>query len=65
MADATTETPQGTEESFAALLDESLGHSTSLEGKVLKGTIVAIDGDAAVIDVGLKSDLKVGVESEC
>jgi small subunit ribosomal protein S1 len=62
MADATTETPQGTEESFAALLDESLGHSSSLEGKVLKGTIVAIDGDAAVIDVGLKSEGRVALK---
>ncbi len=62
MADATTETTEGTKESFAALLDESLGHSSSLEGKVLKGTIVAIDGDAAVIDVGLKSEGRVALK---
>jgi small subunit ribosomal protein S1 len=62
MADATTETPDAPEESFAALLDESLGRSSSLEGKVLKGTIVAIDGDAAVIDVGLKSEGRVALK---
>ncbi|MEM7170810.1 MAG: 30S ribosomal protein S1 [Pseudomonadota bacterium] len=46
-------------ESFAALLDESLGHSSRLEGTVLKGTIVSIEGDAALIDVGLKSEGRV------
>jgi small subunit ribosomal protein S1 len=62
MADTTAETLDTPEESFAALLDESLGHSTTLEGKVLKGTIVAIDGDTAVIDVGLKSEGRVALK---
>ncbi len=51
--------PDSQDESFAALLDESLGHSNSLEGKVLKGIIVAIDSEAAIIDVGLKSEGRV------
>ncbi|WP_419903287.1 30S ribosomal protein S1 [Kiloniella sp.] len=46
-------------ESFADLLDESLGQSDRLEGNVLKGTIVAIEGDVALIDVGLKSEGRV------
>jgi small subunit ribosomal protein S1 len=46
-------------ESFAALLDESLGQVARLEGSVLRGTVVAIEGDAAVIDVGLKSEGRV------
>ena len=62
MADATTQTPDNGKESFAALLDESLGHTESIEGKVLKGTIVAIEGDVAVIDVGLKSEGRVALK---
>jgi small subunit ribosomal protein S1 len=46
-------------ESFAALLDESMGVGGSLEGTVVKGRIVAIENDAALIDVGLKSEGRV------
>ncbi len=46
-------------ENFAALLEESLGQTDSLEGTVLKGTVIAIEGDVAVIDVGLKSEGRV------
>ncbi len=69
MAEAIKDTPSGgpapgpdfSSESFAALLDESLGHSDRLEGTVLKGTIVGIDSDIAVIDVGLKSEGRVSL----
>ena len=46
-------------ESFAALLDESLGVGSRLEGTVVKGTVVAVDDDFALIDVGLKSEGRV------
>ncbi len=46
-------------DSFAALLEQSFGKSGSLEGNVVKGKIVAIEGDSAVIDVGLKSEGRV------
>lgn len=42
--------------SFAELLDEYLSNKQSLEGRVVNGTIVGIDGDKAVIDVGLKAE---------
>jgi len=45
-----------TGESFAALLDESLGMGKSLEGSVVKGTILGIDNDLVLIDVGLKAE---------
>ncbi|TAN67711.1 MAG: S1 RNA-binding domain-containing protein, partial [Magnetospirillum sp.] len=44
---------------FAALLDETLGTGGSFEGSVITGLIVGIDGDFAVIDVGLKSEGRV------
>jgi len=46
-------------EDFAALLDESYGASDSLEGTVIKGTVIGIENDLAVIDVGLKSEGRV------
>src|SRR5271156_2627006 len=46
-------------ESFAALLDESLGVSSSLEGTVVKGRVIAVENDAVLIDVGLKSEGRV------
>jgi small subunit ribosomal protein S1 len=49
-------------EDFAALLDESFGDVPSIEGSVVRGTIVAIEGDTAVIDVGLKSEGRVSLK---
>lgn len=46
-------------EEFAALLDEQLGTGARIEGTVVPGTVVAIDGDEVVIDVGLKSEGRV------
>jgi small subunit ribosomal protein S1 len=52
-----------TKESFAALLDESLGvASTGLEGTVVKGRVISIENDAALIDVGLKSEGRVALK---
>ncbi|PLK24272.1 30S ribosomal protein S1 [Novosphingobium sp. TH158] len=52
-----------TRDDFAALLDESLGGAANggFEGRVVKGTITAIEGDKAVIDVGLKSEGRVAL----
>jgi small subunit ribosomal protein S1 len=44
---------------FAALLDEQFGTSRRLEGTVLRGTVVAIDGEEALVDVGLKSEGRI------
>ncbi|MBO0332788.1 30S ribosomal protein S1 [Sneathiella sp. CAU 1612] len=46
-------------EDFAALLDESYGASDSLEGTVIKGTVINIENDLAIIDVGLKSEGRI------
>ncbi|MAF60563.1 30S ribosomal protein S1 [Blastomonas sp. CCH5-A3] len=50
---------------FAALLDESLGGTADVdggfEGRVVKGTVTAIENDKAVIDVGLKSEGRVAL----
>ncbi len=46
-------------EDFAALLEESFGDSEAFEGSVVKGKIIAIEKDLAVIDVGLKMEGRV------
>jgi small subunit ribosomal protein S1 len=57
---AVTEFADKPKESFAALLDESLGGaSAGLEGTVIKGTVVAIENDTVLIDVGLKAEGRV------
>ena len=45
--------------SFADMLDESLGASEGFEGSVVSGVVIALDSDAALIDVGLKSEGRV------
>jgi small subunit ribosomal protein S1 len=49
-------------ESFASLLEESFGSRKSLEGAVVKGRIVGLDGDNALIDVGLKSEGRISIK---
>ncbi len=53
-----------TRDEFAALLDETLGSAADggFEGRVVKGTITAIENDKAVIDVGLKSEGRVALK---
>jgi small subunit ribosomal protein S1 len=54
--------PTPTRDDFAALLDESLGGADGgFEGRVVKGTVTAIDNDHAMIDVGLKSEGRVAL----
>ncbi|HUC67481.1 MAG TPA: 30S ribosomal protein S1 [Stellaceae bacterium] len=59
MAVATRTKTDAGKESFAALLDQSLGATSGLEGTVIKGLVVAIENDTALIDVGLKSEGRV------
>ena len=46
-------------EDFAALLAESFTSNEAMEGAVIKGIVVAIEKDLAVIDVGLKTEGRV------
>ena len=50
-----------TQENFAALLEETLGQGDSLEGRVITGTVVAIEKEHAIIDVGLKSEGRIPI----
>jgi len=58
MATATA-TANPTREDFAALLNESFEHGNLQEGSVIKGKVVGIEKDLAIIDVGLKTEGRV------
>ncbi|MBR0824776.1 30S ribosomal protein S1 [Bradyrhizobium manausense] len=80
MASTSADTYSPSRDDFAAMLDESFAGGNLQESSVVKGKVVAIEKDMAVIDVGLKtegrvalrefsgpgreSDLKVGDEVE-
>ncbi|MBX3445849.1 MAG: 30S ribosomal protein S1 [Parvibaculaceae bacterium] len=46
-------------EDFAALLEASFMDSNMQEGSVVKGTVVGVENDLAIIDVGLKTEGRV------
>ena len=46
-------------ENFAALLEESLEATKGFEGTVVKGRVIAVENDMALIDVGLKAEGRV------
>ncbi|MEI6439442.1 MAG: 30S ribosomal protein S1 [Alphaproteobacteria bacterium] len=47
---------------FASLLDESMGGRDFMEGQVVKGIVVGIEKDFAIIDVGLKTEGRISVK---
>ncbi|MEM8627574.1 MAG: 30S ribosomal protein S1, partial [Pseudomonadota bacterium] len=55
MAVATNDYSAMTED-FAALLEETMGNDTLMEGTVVTGKVVRIEKDLAVVDVGLKTE---------
>ena len=48
-------------ETFADLLEESFAKNLKIEGSVVKGKVVSIENDIAVVDVGLKSEGRVPI----
>src|SRR6188508_1645641 len=59
MATATAAAP--TREDFAAMLDEAFGQGNLQEGTVVKGKVVGIEKDMALIDVGAKTEGRVAI----
>src|SRR5258706_7306578 len=48
-------------EDFAQMLEESFTQGSPQEGSVVKGTVVGIEKDVAVIDVGAKTEGRVAL----
>ena len=51
-----------TRDDFAAMLTETLGADDAFEGSVVRGKIVGIEKDMAIIDVGLKMEGRVALK---
>src|SRR5579862_2314811 len=70
MARAATKTVERTEssiatpsrEDFAAMLEQSFVTQSPQEGNVIKGTIVSIENDFAMVDVGLKTEGRISLK---
>ncbi|WP_341714014.1 S1 RNA-binding domain-containing protein, partial [Erythrobacter sp.] len=53
-----------TRDDFAKMLDEQLGGADDggFEGRVVKGTVTAVENGYAMIDVGLKSEGRIDIK---
>ncbi len=60
MADDMSMSPS--RDDFEALLDEAMGGKDFMEGQVVKGLVVGIEKDFAIIDVGLKTEGRIQVK---
>ena len=61
MATATATAQNPSREDFSRLLDETFGGGNLQEGSVIKGKVVGIEKEFAVIDVGLKTEGRVAL----
>ena len=59
MTSETTSAADAATENFADLLAESFGENTNIEGSVVRGFVIGMEGDAVIVDVGLKSEGRV------
>ena len=59
MTSENTSAADAATENFADLLAESFGENTNIEGSVVRGFVIGMEGDAVIIDVGLKSEGRV------
>ncbi|MCB4767417.1 30S ribosomal protein S1 [Ancylobacter sp. Lp-2] len=56
-----TQTALASRDDFAAMLEESFSVAEPAEGSVVKGVVVAIEKDLAIIDIGLKTEGRVAL----
>ena len=49
-------------EDFASLLEESFSTNDLAEGSVIRGTVVGIEKDVAIVDVGLKTEGRIALK---
>src|ERR1700712_3142435 len=56
MVSMTSDTNNPLEENFASLFEESLKHEDVKEGDIVKGTVIKLNKDSVVVDIGYKSE---------
>jgi len=59
MVEPTTSEMNPSTDDFAAMLEESMLSTSIEEGQVIRGKVVAIENDLAVVDVGLKTEGRI------
>lgn len=57
-----SESAKGSDENFDAMLEETFKEGELTEGSVVKGTVIAVESDSVLIDVGLKSEGRVALK---
>ncbi len=62
MVEAAGHKKGGEDESFAALFEESLKQEEVKEGDIVRGTVIAVGKDFAVIDIGYKSEGQIALD---
>jgi small subunit ribosomal protein S1 len=53
---------QAMSENFADLLAESFNEDMNIEGSVVLGTVISVEKEAVIVDVGLKSEGRVSIK---
>ena len=56
-----TQSMNPTRDDFAALLDQSFSSRGMIEGRVVPATVVAIENDFVVVDIGLKTEGRIPI----
>ena len=56
------ETAHEGEDDFAAMFAESLAQEEAKEGEILRGTVISVGKDFAIVDIGYKSEGQVPIE---
>ena len=57
-----TDSMNPTTDDFAALFEGSAAAETMTEGKVIPATVIAVENDAVIVDVGLKTEGRIPVK---
>ena len=57
-----TEAMMEGEDDFAAMFAESLAQEEAKEGEILRGTVISVGKDFAIVDIGYKSEGQVPIE---
>ena len=57
--------PEGSLEDFSKLLEASFEKNACQEGQVIQGTVVGVESDTIVVDVGMKTEGRIPSEEFC
>ena len=56
---STEDNPKSKTESFSDLFEKSFEKINNLEGSVVEGTVISVEKEAIIVDIGLKSEGRI------